>query len=256
MRRGRAILLLIVMAAALVLSSSVALAVTKHCKTDLNCNGTKERDKLLGTDGSNFMYGKGSGDTLKGFGGSDILYGLGGSDKLFGGASNDLLYPGPGNDTSDGGEGEDYYIIEARNWGKDTINDPDTTNHLEFKDLGTDLTINLVSDPNRDEVSNAGGTKTVNTINWPNNVISYIRNDNNGTDTIEGNPAANVIFNGFGKGRDWVYAGGGNDYIDVRDGDPDDHVDCGGILFPDNDEVHYDTGDVIDNNCEIKKENF
>ena len=250
--RRRAVLLIAVMGAVLVLASGVALAATRQCKTiDPNtgagiCYGTKEKDKLLGTDGHNIMYGKGKGDTLQGFGGADILYGQGGSDNLFGGPANDLLYPGPGNDTSDGGEGDDTYIVEANNWGKDIINASDTTDRVEFNDIGTDLTINLVSNPDLDEVKNADGKST---INWSNNVINRVRSDNNGDDTIHGNPAANIIFNRYGKGSDTISAGGGSDYIDVQDGDGDDTVDCGGIVVPDNDEVYYDTGDTV-TNCE------
>ncbi len=171
--KSRVILLLVVMGAALVLASGVALAVTRQCKTidpvtgAGTCFGTKERDKLLGTEGHNIMYAKGSGDTLEGFGGSDILYGQKGKDKVIGGFGNDLLYPGPGNDTSDGSVGTDHYIIEADNWGKDTISISDTAaadarDHLEFEDIGTQLTINLAANPNQDEVTNAAGTSTIN----------------------------------------------------------------------------------------------
>jgi hypothetical protein len=73
--KHRAILHLTAMAAALVLSSGVALAVTKHCKSEVPCRGTNERDRLLGTDGRNQMFGKGRGDTLKGFGASAALNG-------------------------------------------------------------------------------------------------------------------------------------------------------------------------------------
>jgi Ca2+-binding RTX toxin-like protein len=245
----RAIVVLLVTTAALVLSSGIALAVTRQCKTiDPNtgagtCFGTKERDKLLGTDGHNIMFGKGSGDTLEGFGGGDILYGQGGGDKVIGGFGNDLLYPGPGNDLSDGSLGEDHYIIEADKWGKDTISISDTAaadlpDHLEFQDVGTQLTINLASNPNQDEVTNAAGTST---INWPDNDITILRSDNSGDDTVNGTPAADVIFLGFGEGGiDIVSAGGGNDFVDVRDGDPFDTVDCGDSLSPPGDEVHYD----------------
>ena len=262
--RRRAILLLTAMAVALALSTGAALALTKQCRTiDPNtgkgvCFGTKERDRLLGTEGHNIMFGRANGDTLKGGGGVDILHGDKGSDKLFGGgAPNDLLYGGPGNDVSDGGEGDDSYVFDANEWGKDTINDTGSNpNQLHFgSTLNIGLTINLLSDTASPEVMNTAGTST---INWPNNIIFFVRTDNDGNDTITGNSAANIINTWPGGGSDSVSARGGDDYIDVRDGVGNDTVDCGEDISAfdwDNDEVHYDTGDVLvtPSHCETKR---
>lgn len=209
-------------AAALALSSGVALAVTRQCKTGVPCYGTKERDLMKGSAGNDSMYGKGSGDTLKGFGGSDILRGQGRSDRLFGGSGGDFLYPGPGNDASEGGgDAMDRYLFEAvdNKWGRDTItdtadsdNDPSTGNTVQFYDLSTQLTIALVSDPLSPEVKNASGKSTV---NWSNNAIDRVYSESKGDDTIYGNSAANGLITRGGD--DDVHAGAGNDYIDVRD---------------------------------------
>lgn len=261
--RRRAILLLMAMAAALALSTGAALAVTKQCKTiDPNtgkgvCFGTKERDRLLGTEGHNIMFGRANSDTLKGGGGVDILHGDKGNDRLFGGGSpNDLLYGGPGNDVSDGGEGDDSYVFDANEWGKDTINDSGATaNQLHFGNtLNTGLTINLLSEDASPEVTNTAGTST---INWPINIIYFVRTDNDGNDTITGNAAANIINTWAGGGSDFVSTKGGDDYIDVRDRAGDDTVDCGEDISAfdlDRDEVHYDAGDVLvtPSHCESK----
>jgi hypothetical protein len=45
---------------------------------------------------------------------------------------------------------------------------------------------------------------------------------------------------------DQVFAGKGNDFIEVIDGDPLDEVDCG----PGKDEVKADPGDTVAANCE------
>jgi hypothetical protein len=49
------------------------------------------------------------------------------------------------------------------------------------------------------------------------------------------------------RGGDAIYARGGNDFVDVRNGSTDDIVDCGAGL----DEVRADPGDSIASNCEL-----
>ena len=77
----RLVLLLTVMAAALVMASGVALAVTKI--------GTNGNDVLKGTDGKDNLIGLGGQDDLFGKGGSDNLVGGPGKDNVLGGC---LLY--------------------------------------------------------------------------------------------------------------------------------------------------------------------
>ena len=256
----RTTILLLTAMAALLLASGVALAVTRQCKTGVNCFGTKERDKLLGTDGINYMYGKGAGDTLKGFGEDDYLTGQGGSDKLLGASGLDRLYPGPGNDLLEAGDGNDSYYFEANKWGKDRITDTDvsdnstsTGNWVSFDEgLTTNLTIKLVSDALSPEVRNASGTSTV---NWGGNAIMNAEVYSSGDDTIYGNGAANHL-TGVG-GNDAIYAAEGDDFIEVNDGAGGDFVDCGENAG-DNDTVEYDgptptsLGDTV-TNCEVPR---
>jgi Ca2+-binding RTX toxin-like protein len=244
---------------ALVLLSGVALAVTRQCKTGIECYGTRESDTLKGTDGIDYMYGKGAGDTLKGFGGDDYLTGQGGSDKLFGASGLDRLYPGPGNDVLDAGDGNDSYYFEANKWGKDRITDTDvsdnltsTGNWVSFDDgLTANLTITLNSDSGSlPEVRDASGTSTV---NWGGNVIMNAEAYGSGDDTIYGNGAANHL-TGAG-GTDTINAAEGDDFIEVNDGAGGDTVDCGENAG-DNDTVKYDgptmfaLGDFV-TNCEV-----
>lgn len=255
MRKRRAILLILTMAATVVLASGVALAVTKQCQGGLSfiCSGTKKGDTLLGTNDFDYILGKGGNDTLKGFGSSDELYGGKGNDQIFGGAANDTLHGGLGRDSLFGQDSGDTYAFETNSWGKDTItdtlisdNEVTTANKLFFgKALTTALTINLVSDSaSVPEVKNAAGTSTV---NWSDNVIDNVENYSSGNDTIGGNSVANYIRSE--GGADNISSGGGNDFIDVVDGASDDVVNCGGIIFPDNDTVRFDTGDTV-TNCE------
>jgi len=109
----RAILLLTVMAAALVLGSGVAWAVNK-----------------IGTDGPDTLRGTNGADNLVGLGGNDKLFALAGKDNLLGGEGKDILlggtprHPsggdkslagGSGNDIVAGGKGSDNLLGEAGN---------------------------------------------------------------------------------------------------------------------------------------------
>jgi Ca2+-binding RTX toxin-like protein len=124
--RRRAILLLMTMAATLVLSSGVALAInTIQCNEGgrVICRGTNESDRMLGTDEKNTMFAKGRGDILKGFDASDFLNGDRGNDELYGGSAKDTLNGGPDNDVLEAGQGHDWYDIRENEWGNDHITD-------------------------------------------------------------------------------------------------------------------------------------
>jgi hypothetical protein len=245
---------------ALVVSSGVALAATVSCEAGVECFGTKQADTLNGSLSDDYMFGRGRSDTLKGFGGTDYLYGQRGADTLFGGSGAwDHLVGGPGNDTLSGEEGADIYYF-GDGWGKDSIIDNTTTeNRLAFVKgpaqdeqvpLSDDLIIKLVPSAGP-EVKNASGTST---IDWEGaNVIEDVFTGGGG-DQITGNFAPNYIYANHGGGADTISAAGGNDEIHVDDGLGDDVVDCGETFLnpSDNDEVHFDSGDQIAENCETK----
>jgi Ca2+-binding RTX toxin-like protein len=110
----RLVLLLTVMAAALVMASGVALAVTKL--------GTNGHDVLRGTDGKDNLLGLGGQDDIFGKGGSDNLVGGPGKDNVLGGderpgGGDKNLAGGPGNDLVLGGKGSDNIVGEDGNDG-------------------------------------------------------------------------------------------------------------------------------------------
>jgi Ca2+-binding RTX toxin-like protein len=253
---------------ALVVFSGVALAATISCVAGVECLGTTQADTMNGSDGQDFIFGRGSGDTLKGFGINDFLYGQGGSDKLFGGFGGDLMIGGPGNDTLSGEEDSDRYYF-GDGWGKDTITDNTASSegsspaenvlaftngprHAESVPATDDLTVKLASGEGP-EVKNASATST---INWEANAIQHVFSGS-GDDHITGNYSANVIWSGpsdASSGVDSISTGGGNDVIHVDDGVGDDVVNCGESFTPqDNDEVYFDSGDQIASDCETKR---
>lgn len=101
----RAILLLAVMAATLVMASGVALAVARA--------GGPGDDTLRGTNGTDALAGNGGDDDLLGFRGTDALSGGEGRDAVLGGnevgprAGDRALAGGPGGDFVGGGKGSD-----------------------------------------------------------------------------------------------------------------------------------------------------
>ncbi len=285
----RAMLILALMGAAVVLlSSGVALATlppienTIECNTGRVCTGTEARDLMKGTDGHNKMYAKGAADALKGFGKWDLLYGEGGhdhlyggggsdelyggdrddqlyggggSDKLYGGAYVDNLFPGRGDDAVlDGGEEEDTYYFETNGWGNDKITDSDTGHQLtsgnELKFLSS-----IDADLRIFLVSKPGRHEVSNTagstLNWDgSDVIKSVTNYGAGDDKIYGNEADTFIASLHGGDNDAIYGGGGDEYINVFDGSGGDYVDCGESAN-DRDAVARDRGDRVVN-CESK----
>jgi len=256
MTSRRAVLVLLAMVGALMLSSGVALAATITCLPDEDCFGTEDADTLEGSISDEYMFGRGGNDTLNGLGGNDELYGEEGNDNLLGGASADRLVGGPGRDMSNGDGGDDTYYFGPR-WGKDVISDDSSsTNVLRFRKsyyepvlVSQGLTIRLTPGTGP-EVKNKLKTTT---INWEGHAIDNVYSGV-GNDKITGDALANRLDGGDG-GKDTIFGEGGDDYINVGDGSGDDIVDCGEDLIggaPDADEVHYDLGDDVSNNCETK----
>ncbi|GAA3852638.1 hypothetical protein [Celeribacter arenosi] len=73
----------------------------------------EDPETIVGTSGSDVLYGTLNDDTIEGLGGSDYLYGLTGDDVLDGGAGLDRLYGGSGADT----------FVFALGTGLDFVND-------------------------------------------------------------------------------------------------------------------------------------
>jgi len=111
----RAILLLTMMAATLVVAGGVALAVTR-IGTDGpdTLRGTNGADNLLGQGGNDILFALAGKDNLLGGPGKDLVLGgnevrpLGGDKNLLGGSGNDLVNGGKGSDNVVGGGGNDY----------------------------------------------------------------------------------------------------------------------------------------------------
>lgn len=69
--------------------------------------GSKTGDLLIGSGGSNHLFGGPGEDVIKGAGGTDLLYGSAGDDAIFGGGGGDLLEGSDGKDKLDGGASRD-----------------------------------------------------------------------------------------------------------------------------------------------------
>lgn len=86
--------------------------------------GDAGRDTLHGGDGADLLKGGGGSDVIVGDGGADRLYGgagddaldgAGGSDQLFGEDGRDALYSGPGDDRLFGGASADSLYAQSGN---------------------------------------------------------------------------------------------------------------------------------------------
>ena len=230
----RAILLLTVMVAIMVIACGVAVAAVITCPTGANgqCVGTDNNDTLNGTSDPDDMRGLKGQDTLKAGADFDTLSGGRGNDELRGEADADTLSGDLGNDTMNGGDGDDAYGF-ANGWGKDRIADNDIGmfgERLTFSLVTTPLKMDLISSNSRPEVQSG-----VNTLDFgPNVAINEIdgssSNDDiagtNGSESlngIQGNDTVRGRGNGddvFGMdGKDRLFGGSGRDDIEAGNGE-------------------------------------
>jgi Ca2+-binding RTX toxin-like protein len=111
----RTLLLLTTMTLALLMASSVALALDRISCQGGYCPGTTSDDVMSGTAVYDEMVGDGGNDKLNGYGANDTLRGGLGNDTLNGGAGNDTLEDDSGTNTLNGGADED--VIWANGGG-------------------------------------------------------------------------------------------------------------------------------------------
>lgn len=120
------------MALALLLSASVAFALTVDCTAGRGCFGTDDPDTLNGSVGGDDMDARQAGDILFGNAGSDWMMGdaygpndtsTDGDDRVVGGDGSDGMVGFGGGDVLSGGDGRDYvYAVEtSKNPGEDTV---------------------------------------------------------------------------------------------------------------------------------------
>ena len=128
----RLTVLFAMMALALLLSASVAFALTVDCTAERGCFGTDDPDTLNGSVGNDDMDARQAGDRLFGGDGHDWMSGdtygpsdtsTDGNDRVFGEAGSDGMAGYGGSDILSGGDGRDYvYAIEnSKNPGEDTV---------------------------------------------------------------------------------------------------------------------------------------
>lgn len=264
--RRRALVLVVLMACALLVTCGVALAATISCPNREGnlCVGTNNKDTMTGRDGrTDEMQGRGGPDEMKGRGGADVMLGqLGGDilsgqegpDRLTGGAGADTLEGAEGSDTLsgveardrlagaegddklNGGDADDTYVFRINDWGDDTItdtadpdNDPLTVgNFVEFG-FPNGLTTRLTIDLNSSPNSPEVRNGTLSgTVNWSNDAIDSAYINSITDDTVIGNAGANQLnADGGEDSDDTIHGGAGNDWISVMDFAGGDTVDCG-----------------------------
>ncbi len=72
--------------------------------------GTAADDVMVGTSGSDYLFGFQGDDVMCGLGGNDVLNGREGDDVLYAGSGNDVLIGWKGNDILYGGDGHDVLV--------------------------------------------------------------------------------------------------------------------------------------------------
>ncbi|MCB4379588.1 calcium-binding protein, partial [Synechococcus sp. MU1644] len=196
-----------------------------------------QRDKFVGTNGTN---------ELDGAGGHDTLHGLDGDDNLIGREGDDRLYGGSGNDTLDGGDGDDYLRDEG---GKDHYiggSGSDTASYWGWyasqAENSKTLTVNLSTGVNNsgdtyNSIENLlGSDKQKNHLtgtNGVNDLEGGVGEDSlyglGGNDALRGDAGKDQLFGG--AGNDKLYGGSGSDTLEGGEGNDYLRDDSGADQF-------------------------
>lgn len=225
----------------------VAIADRIECKPH-SCEGTNRDDVIIGTKGVDNLSAERGDDVIRARGGDDnALRGDGGADKIKGAGGQDHLEGGKGQDVLRGGKGFDFYSFQNNNWGQELVDDEpiidtdvNTGHQVRFDAVTRDLVVNMNSGPGH-EVAALGGTAT---LDWESDLIDIVLLGD-GDDSVTGRPIADNI-QLFGGGTDVIQSGGGDDFVYMLDGEPNDSVSCGSGT----DEARVDAGDSVDADCE------
>lgn len=188
------------------------VSVTGHAVSATN--PVMGSDIVNGGAGNDSLFGQGGGDTINGGTGDDFIDGGSGIDTISGGDNNDTIYGGNGTEENvhgDNGDdilhsgGEGHYYGDA---GNDRIYAGQTLGVNEFLDGGTGVDTLDTTSWNGSYVINmvTGATNFGESFTNFENLIA-----GNGSDTITGTSAANIIKTG--GGTDTVLAGAGDDKV-------------------------------------------
>lgn len=169
-----------------------------------------EIENVLGSFGSDEIWGDDSNNALDGEYGSDTLYGLGGDDTLIGGRGSDYLDGGDGTDTAD------YRFSEESLYGG-----------LEFQGInsGSDADIlisieNIIASEFDDQLFGNNKDNRIEGRNGDDFLYGLDGNDSligdNGNDQLYGDAGADRLIGG--KGNDQLYGGAGNDWLSDVEG--------------------------------------
>jgi Ca2+-binding RTX toxin-like protein len=210
--------------------------------------GSAGSDRIYGGKDNDYLLGQGGDDTIDGDEDFDIIFGGSGIDTISGGGLNDTIFGGIGNDIITGDDGEDYLYGEEDNdtikggYGFDVIygqagDDVIYGEGVTVDAGGNDLTATpAVGVGINDTIFGGSGNDTI----YGGIGDDYLLGED-GNDTILGGVGNDFIYGGIGDdildggaGNDYLVGQDGNDYIfgdvgiDYLEGDAGDDIIYGG----------------------------
>lgn len=182
--------------------------------------GTNGRDRLVGGDGGDRLFGRGQADTLIGNPGNDLLNGGGGADQLYGGIGTDTLTGGPGLDRfrgtlaalkgdriTDPEDGEQIMVKDARLSAADIVVQSTPDSSIIIIDDKADV---LLQGMTNVQVSLAKGSNGIDIITFKKGAKQII-DGTTASDRLSGDDSNNTL-RGFG-GNDILIGSGGQDTL-------------------------------------------
>ena len=172
---------------------------------DDTVEGGAGRDLILGNLGDDYLLGEEGRDTIDGGRGNDIIDGGRRNDQVLGGRGNDIIDGGRGNDIIDGGRGNDQVLGGI---GNDTVRGNNGQDDI-IGGRGNDIIdggagADLILGESGDDIIDGGAGADI--------ILGE-----SGDDIIDGGTGADII--DAGEGRDSVFGGIGRDRIFGGSGD-------------------------------------
>ncbi|MFC3384249.1 calcium-binding protein [Couchioplanes azureus] len=167
--------------------------------------GTPYADVLTGNDEANWLDGSRGNDKIDGREGDDKLVGDAGNDTIDGAGGDDWISDGTGADIASGGYADDTFSLDGDADAGDTLVGGYGTDLVDFQYRREAVRVSL------DGVANDG-------VAGENDNLSEV-------ETIHGTDYDDVLVGG--KALVSLFGRGGDDAIDVADGNPGDVADGG-----------------------------
>jgi Ca2+-binding RTX toxin-like protein len=189
-----------------------------NCPLLLPCNGTSNKDIIIGTSASDRIFGEGGNDLIQGGLLTDEIHGDEGDDTLQGGEGSDVIF---------GEDGDDYLFADSPNSAISLLLN---SQNLEFEDsIGNEFQLQdpVIQAIEEEELLSIIDKELISAISLGlgnNSIVIPSFNNNNQQNINHVENSNDAVQLSGGSGNDHIFGGSGDDILDGGPGR--DFFDC------------------------------